>query len=1242
MRRSVFIALLVALVAGGLGWSRLRSRTPRLPDRERAGDNPLAAARQRAEQLRDAQGRIPRDGLLRAREHGKRMPRTPAPAAASISRGAWTWIGPGNVGGRVRSILVHPTTPATMWAGSVGGGIWKSTNGGASWRPLDDFMANLAVAAMALDPQNPDVLYAGTGEGFFAGSEPVGDFQKGAGIFKSSDGGTTWHQLPATARDEFTYVNRLGVHPTSPQILLAATRSGLFRSTDGGASFTLVYPQEMRDVRFNPQNGAEAVAGSLGEAFYSTDAGATWRRATGLDQGNGGGGSGARPGSARVELAYARSAPTNVYASVDRFDGQIYRSTDGGRTFALVNTGSGYFNTGAGGQGSYDNALWVDPTNPEVVIVGGIDLWRSTDGGRTLAQISAWQEAPRSAHADHHVIVSHPAFDGTTVKTVFFGNDGGLYKADDVYTVGTVSASVGWQTLNHSFGVTQFYAVCGNASSGVIVGGTQDNGTLRYGGDPEAWTRMIGGDGGFCAADPTDPNYFYGELYYLDIRRSSNGGRTTVGVAGNLTDSQNEDSLFIAPILLDPNNPGRLLAGGASLWRSDDIKTAANPAWTAIKAPMGGFLSAIAVAAGASDLIWVGTHRGGVYKTVNGTAASPMWTVAVPGGAQTPGRYVMSIAIDPRVHDIVYVTYGGFATDNVWRTTDGGQTWAAIGGAGAEALPAAPVRSLAIDPNNPDVLYVGTEVGVFVSADAGGHWKVPHDGPANVEVDQLFFMKAKLVAGTHGRGVFTQDTCLAGAACDDGNRCTSGAKTCNADGVCSGGLPVGCDDANPCTDDACDPRRGCTHTPNTASCARDACSTADRCQAGACVTGAPVSCDDGNPCTDDSCDPTTGCKHANRTGACNADACTTGAQCQNGACTGGAPVSCDDGDRCTTDSCNPTTGCVHSARRPGCSQDGTAGGNEAGAADQGKGDGGCSATATGPTPSPLWLALAWWLVRYARRGLVRRAKSSSSICRMREKIVSAVLATLALAGTARAEVRTQELDYKQGATTLQGFVAWDAAAKGKRPGVLVVHEWWGHNKHAREQARRLAAAGYVAFALDMYGKGKLAKHPKDAQAFLAAAMKDPATMAARFAAAMEALKARPEVDARHVAAIGYCFGGAVVLGMARAGVELDAVVAFHAPLAANGPPAEKGKVKAQILVNTGADDKMVPAEQIAAFKKEMQAAGVKAEVIVHPGAKHSFTNPDADKAGMDALGYSAEADRKSFEAMLALFKQVWK
>jgi dienelactone hydrolase len=260
---------------------------------------------------------------------------------------------------------------------------------------------------------------------------------------------------------------------------------------------------------------------------------------------------------------------------------------------------------------------------------------------------------------------------------------------------------------------------------------------------------------------------------------------------------------------------------------------------------------------------------------------------------------------------------------------------------------------------------------------------------------------------------------------------------------------------------------------------------------------------------------------------------------------------------------------------------------------------------------------------------------------MHRHIVAVAAGALLFASAALAEVQTREVEYKQGETVLQGLVAWDDAVKDTRPGVLVVHEWWGHNEHARNQAKHLAEAGYVGFALDMYGKGKVATHPKDAQAFMNEAKKDPTVIPARFLAALEQLKQDPRVSVDHIAAIGYCFGGSVVLDAARSGADLDAVVSFHGALATKNP-AEPGKVRARVLVLTGGADPFIPVEQVDAFTKEMKAAGVKFEVVSYPGVKHSFTNPDAGKAGMDALQYNAEADRKSWAAMLDLFKEVFR
>jgi dienelactone hydrolase len=251
------------------------------------------------------------------------------------------------------------------------------------------------------------------------------------------------------------------------------------------------------------------------------------------------------------------------------------------------------------------------------------------------------------------------------------------------------------------------------------------------------------------------------------------------------------------------------------------------------------------------------------------------------------------------------------------------------------------------------------------------------------------------------------------------------------------------------------------------------------------------------------------------------------------------------------------------------------------------------------------------------------------------------LALLLFAAAASAAVKTKEVEYMQGETPMKGFLAWDDAAPGRRPGVIVVHEWWGLNDYARKRAEMLAKAGYVAFALDMFGNGKVTTHPQDAQGFVAEAMKDPAVIGARFNAGLDQLKADEHVNGDKIGAIGYCFGGAVVLGMARMGADLDAVASFHGALATQHP-AEKGAVKAKVLVMTGTADEFVPADQVKALEDEMKAAGAGYQVIRYPGAKHGFTNPDAGSYGMKQLEYNASADKKSWAAMLKLFKTALK
>lgn len=254
-----------------------------------------------------------------------------------------------------------------------------------------------------------------------------------------------------------------------------------------------------------------------------------------------------------------------------------------------------------------------------------------------------------------------------------------------------------------------------------------------------------------------------------------------------------------------------------------------------------------------------------------------------------------------------------------------------------------------------------------------------------------------------------------------------------------------------------------------------------------------------------------------------------------------------------------------------------------------------------------------------------------------------VAALLLVAGSAGAELRTESVEYEVDGEPFVGYLAYDDAVEGERPGVLVVHEWWGLDDYARMRAEALAGLGYTAFALNMYGKGKLAEHPEDAQAFMQATLGDAAAMEARFRAGMAILQDHGTTDPERIAAQGYCFGGAVVLNMARLGLDLDGVVSFHGSLGSD-ITAEPGAVQAKVLAFTGGADPFVPAEQVAGFVQEMQAAEAEFRLVSYPGVRHSFTVPDADATGAEfglPMGYDLRADRHSWRTMAGFYREIF-
>ena len=769
-----------------------------------AYDQPGEAAEfYRLKRLPEGETEIPVDRYFVAREHmrlmpqyssalGRQLPSLAEMKEAEAESATWTSLGPGNIGGRTRALLINPADAQVMYAAGVAGGVWKTVNGGASWTPLGDMLPNLAVNSMVMDPRNPNVIYAGTGEGFFNS-----DAVRGAGIFKTTDGGATWTRLENTTGQDFHYVNDIAISPVNSQRVYAATRAGVFRSTDGGATWAKTLDPQLGagclDLAIRSDQSTDFLFASCGSfqqaaVYRNTDAAASsvWTEVL-KDAGMG-----------RASLAISPSNQNVVYAASASIAGgafqnglhAIFRSTNGGEpgswTPQTRNTNPTKLNTvlfsnplGAflgecglapsvfNNQGWYDNVIAVDPIDPNRLWLGGIDLFRSDDGGANWGLASYWwadKNNPHYAHADHHVIVFHPQYNGSTNRRMFIGTDGGIFRTDDarasVATGSTAACNpnatgVTWTSLNNNFGVTQFYhgAVFPDGKS--YFGGTQDNGTLLGTDDAGVggWREIFGGDGGYVAVNPNDPNQIYLETTRLSLRKSTNGG-TNFGRAIAGIDESPGNFPFIAPFAIDPSNPQRLWIGGKTLWRS--INGAANWAQASTPLPDSSMVTAIAVSPTNANLIAVGTQIGYAYLLAPALVSDATSSVV----QNTPGRfgYVSSVAFDPNNYRTFYVTYSTFGGKHVWRAADFGNDWSPIDGSGPNALPDIPVNTIAIDPANTARIYVGTDVGLFVTTDGGANWAVETTGFVNAPVESLAINTndgaVYLYAFTHGRGVW--------------------------------------------------------------------------------------------------------------------------------------------------------------------------------------------------------------------------------------------------------------------------------------------------------------------------------------------------------------------------------------------------------------------------------------------------------------------------------------------------------
>jgi len=682
------------------------------------------------------------------------------------SNGNWQSLGPGNVGGRTRCIVINPLDTRIMYAGAATGGIFKTLDG-VNWTATG-LMMDLGIGSLMMDPTDPNTLYAGTGE----------DVQ-GIGIFKTTDAGATWNLLTNTSTSDFQSVSRMVCSPHNHLRVYAATNTGIWVTNDGGSTWAPLYDDpagdSCNDIRIRTDQTTDYILASFGSwagyLYLNTDAGGsgTWTKVL-SDEGTAGSTLGLTTidiSASNQQYMYALAADPGHGWNVHCF----YQSTDGGHTWNIkvdnrsnVNNGMSdwllsYANdmcsnpaTTGSGQGWYGNVIAADPRNPNVVWAGGVDQFRSDDGGTTWRLAGEWT---RDLHADQHAIVFSPAYDGVDNQTMFFGTDGGVFRTDNALGTPTSnyctsSSSIMFSFLNSGWLGTQFYNGTIYPGGATYFGGAQDNGTSR-GNDStgvNGWSFIGGGDGGFVAVDPTNTNIMFEEYTGLSISKSTDGGNNWSGATSGISEASG-DFPFINVYVMDPNTPQNLWTGAQYLWRT----TNEAGAWSQASAKLNGTMSAIAVAPSNSNFVVAGDGSGYIYYNTAALSAGTgtTWASTRP----VAGGNVEGICFDPENTQTLFATYSNYDVTQVWKSTNGGATWSASQGSGSNAIPNSPCRTVLVDPLNSNRVFVGTDFGIFVSLDGGSTWAADTDFPAvatyTFQVDPSTYT---LFAFTRGRGAY--------------------------------------------------------------------------------------------------------------------------------------------------------------------------------------------------------------------------------------------------------------------------------------------------------------------------------------------------------------------------------------------------------------------------------------------------------------------------------------------------------
>jgi photosystem II stability/assembly factor-like uncharacterized protein len=690
---------------------------------------------------------IPADGYRKAELFYKTHFENQAARTSDERSSAWQSIGPNNIGGRTLAIALDPIDTATIWLGSASGGLWKSTTGGTglnAWTYIPTGFPVRGVTSIAINPNNHNEIYIGTGETYTYASSVNGLIQRptrgsvGIGILKTTDGGLTWTQSLNWSYNSLRGVWDFKINPLNPNIVYATTTEGVYKTNNAGATWNLSLNQlmvmdlEMDKVDTNIIYAGVGNGDSPNKGIYKTsNSGATWNVLTnGLPPNTYTGRTTitAYPGNNHRIMAVIG----DLYSTIG-----VYESTDQGASWVTKNNP---FTEILSYQGWYAEGLCYKSTDPQEILFGGVEVFRSQSSGDLLFRVSNNGNPGDGIHSDIHDIISNPL----DPNKIYFATDGGLWRSDDFGDT--------YYECTEGYVTSQFYI--GSASQqdpNLLLGGLQDNYSIQFTGT-NYWFPIIGGDGSFNAIDPNNDQVQYASYQYLNVFGTvDNWNNWFQSFTHAAAADQYNNVAFVAPFILCPSNSQVMYAGTEQLWRSNDGGNNWFPVSGIISA-VGEPVIALAVSATYEDSVFASTapsdtQHNHLWRSIDGGQSFTEITGTLPD------RFIRDIALNPNHSQEIFVALSGFGTGHIFKSTNGGNTWTNV----STALPDVPFHCVTYDPTNTNRIFAGSDLGVFVSINGGNTWTAFNSGiPEGAMVFDLVYSASdtSLVAFTHGYGAY--------------------------------------------------------------------------------------------------------------------------------------------------------------------------------------------------------------------------------------------------------------------------------------------------------------------------------------------------------------------------------------------------------------------------------------------------------------------------------------------------------